>query len=447
MAPLNILISGCGIGGPVLASFLLLNPNQSATNKPHITIVERASSVRPQGQGIDIRGAGAVIIKKLGLDTAIQQRITGEEGAAWVDRNNRVIGAFAADKSGKIQTGTSNLEIMRGELANIVYERSLSISKGVQSQGGKGIEYIFGDGIDELEQDDEKVTVHFAKTGKQRSFDLVVGSDGLLSQTRRLAFGTSSESARIKSLNLYTAFWSMPRAETDTAWRRWYSAPSRALVARPTHIPDRTSGYFMLANATDNRLAGVADAGRKSVDEQKALLNEYFSDAGWEAERLIREMNNAEDFYYSPVAQIHMGSEGWHKGRVVLLGDAGYCASPISGMGTTLALTGAYNLAGSLTNVSGSPSSADLTAAFEKYSAAMAPTVESAQRLPMGGKAIRLLVPLTEWGLWLRNWFLWSVYMSNVSMLLAKWGGQKANEVKVEDYGFPQLEEWERSKE
>jgi 2-polyprenyl-6-methoxyphenol hydroxylase-like FAD-dependent oxidoreductase len=43
------------------------------------------------------------------------------------------------------------------------------------------------------------------------------------------------------------------------------------------------------------------------------------------------------------MAQVRM--DRWSCGRVALLGDAGYSASPLSGQGTSLALVGAYVLA------------------------------------------------------------------------------------------------------
>ena len=57
-------------------------------------------------------------------------------------------------------------------------------------------------------------------------------------------------------------------------------------------------------------------------------------------------MDNADDFYIQEIAQVMM--ESWTKGRITMLGDAGYCPSPISGMGTSVATVGAYVLAGEL---------------------------------------------------------------------------------------------------
>jgi 2-polyprenyl-6-methoxyphenol hydroxylase-like FAD-dependent oxidoreductase len=102
-------------------------------------------------------------------------------------------------------------------------------------------------------------------------------------------------------------------------------------------------------------------------------------------------MEHAEDFYVQQVAQVKMPS--WHKGRTVLLGDAGYCPAPVSGLGTTMAIVGAYVLAGCLVT-----HEHDLSRALEQYEVDMRPFVESAQKLPPGVPAIA--TPQSEWGVW-----------------------------------------------
>ena len=321
MAPPSILIIGCGVAGPTLASFLLLS-QLPAAQKPQITILERASSLRAQGQNIDIRGAGLTVIRKLGLESLVRASTTGEEGARFVDAQNRTWAEFAADKSGKVQTGTSDIEILRGRLAEICFRRCESVSADVKKEGGKGVEFIFGDYAGELVQDEEKVNVRFAKSGEKRRFDLVVGADGLQSRTRSMAWGKESEGERVRRLGMYGGFFSMPRGETDSDWRRWFHAPGRkGIMVRPSERKDMTTVFMSVINEQDGRLRDVATDGHKAVEAQKRLLKEYFRNEGWECERILKEMEAADDFYYDMVAQIKM--DKWSKGRVVLLGDAG----------------------------------------------------------------------------------------------------------------------------
>ncbi|KAH0396072.1 hypothetical protein KCU89_g9681, partial [Aureobasidium melanogenum] len=118
----HILIVGCGIAGPVLTSLLLSSHNSIAT-LPHITILERNTTALGSGQNIDIRGVGKHVIEKLGLTQEIKSATTGEEGVKFVDAKNRIWAQFAADKTGKVETGTSDVEILRGRLAEILLKQ------------------------------------------------------------------------------------------------------------------------------------------------------------------------------------------------------------------------------------------------------------------------------------------------------------------------------------
>lgn len=320
MAPLEILIVGCSIAGPALATFLLLSP-LAASQKPHITILERSASLRTDGQNIDIRGAGVTLIRHLGLEGAIRASTTGEEGVQLVDSDNSVWSQFAADKSGRYQTPTSDIEILRGRLSELLWKRSKDVSEEVVRDGGKGIEYLFGDYLDNIEQVGDKVKVHFAKSGEHRNFDLVVGADGLQSRTRSMVWGTDGEEDRVKRLGMYGAFFSMPSGKTDSQWRRWFHAPKRrGIMVRPDEQRDKTTVFMYVINDHDERLPNMAGK-RDAVQAQKDIMAEYFRDAGWESERIIGEMMKTKDFYYDMVGQVKM--DKWSKGRVVLVGDAG----------------------------------------------------------------------------------------------------------------------------
>ncbi|KAK5131685.1 hypothetical protein LTR08_000739 [Meristemomyces frigidus] len=440
MAPLSILIVGSGIAGPTLASFLLLSP-LPPHELPHITILERSPGPRVQGQNVDIRGAGMAVIRKLGLEAAVRAATTGEEGVQFVDERNRVWAAFAADKSGRVQTGTSDVEILRGPLAKILWRRNMALSEEVEREGGVGVEYVFDEYLGSLEQDGGKCHVRFGKSGKRRSFDIVVGADGLQSRTRRQAFGDADENVRgddggkerVKRLGMYGAFFSMPKGETDTMWKRWFTAPRRRVImVRPHQDKDKSTVFMWVVNEQDPRFRFVATQG---VDAQKALLAEYFVDAGWESGRIIEEMAMADDFYYDMVAQVHM--DKWSEERVVLLGDAGYCASPISGMGTTLALVGAYNLAGALIQ---HPD--DIPAAFAAYETSMRHVVSKAQNLPLGPRQPYLISPETAYGVWKMRTAFAFVYWTGLAKVMFMLKGPPANAVPVEDYGFKQAAEW-----
>lgn len=332
MAPLKILIIGCSIAGPALAICLLLS-DLPDPEKPHITVLERAPALRPEGQNIDVRGAGITILKKLGLEAAVRARTTGEEGVRWVDGADRAWASFAADRSGRTSTPTADVEILRGALADVLCRRARTLGAGVAEGGGRAVEFVFGDRLDRVEQDGAAVRVRFARSGEERAYDLVVGADGLQSATRGMVWGGGDEggggeAGRVQRLagGVYGAFFSMPAGETDTMWRRWYRAPGRrAVMVRPGARRDRTTVFMSVVSDSDERLAAVPGKRREDVPAQKELMREYFEGAGWECDRIVREMMATEDFYYDMIAQVKM--DRWTKGRVALLGDAGYVSS------------------------------------------------------------------------------------------------------------------------
>ncbi|KAH0333465.1 2-polyprenyl-6-methoxyphenol hydroxylase-like oxidoreductase, partial [Aureobasidium melanogenum] len=424
-APQHILIVGCGIAGPVLAS-LLLSSQTPITKLPHITILERNTAALGSGQNIDIRGIGKHVIEKLGLTQGIKEATTGEEGVKIVDANNRIWAKYAADKTGEVETGTSDVEILRGRLAEILLKQVREVSEDVGARGGFRVEFIFGDNIESLEQDDEKVYVRLAKAGS-RTYDLVVGADGLHSKTRRLAWGAEQEGC-LRPLRMYGAFFSTTKEKADGEWRSWYHAPGGvSVMLRPSGTKEKSTVLVLLADKNDNIAKEMAGQGR-DVSAQKRLVLKKLEGINWQEKRLKTAVKAADDFYFDTTAQIKLNR--WSKGRVVLLGDAGYCASPFSGMGSTLALAGAYHLAGSL--VAHPQDQRDH--AFAQYEECMRPLVVKAQKLPPGMP--HLIHPQTVWGVWLLRMFCAIVHWSGLIHLMSRFRGPPAQVKEFQEYDF-----------
>lgn len=363
MKPRTILISGASIAGPALAFWLRrygLRP----------VVVERAPQLRLGGQNIDVRGAGRVVARRMGIEADIRAATTGERGLHFVDADNRTLAEFPAGTS-DTDGPTAELEILRGDLAQILYERTRDQA-----------EYIFGDHIVGLRDSEARITASFA-SGDSRDFDLVIVADGIRSRTRTLVFGDEPE---IRELGLYTAYLTIPRVASDDAWWRWYNAPGgRTINLRPDNVgTTRATLSFMFEAPGYERLG---------ADEQKQILRRVFRDAGWQAPRVLAALDDAPDLYFEAIGQVR--APRWSRGRVGLVGDAAYCASPISGMGTSLALAGAYVLAGALARHE------HHGAAFAAYEAVMRPYVDRAQQLPPG--APRLAHPKTRAGIALLN--------------------------------------------
>lgn len=345
----NVLISGAGIAGPALAYWL-----RKAGYAP--TIVERAPSLRPGGQAVDLRGAGRTVIERMGLLDHARELALDQKGFALVDTRNRITARIPADAFGG-KGIVSEIEILRGDLGQLLYDASLPFT-----------EYIFDDTITGIEQDENGVDVTLEKAPARR-FALVVGADGLHSRVRRLTFGPHE--ALIQSFSLYEG-WFTAHTDIDLdGWFLMYNAPGVVAGARPGRLPGELKvGLVFRSDPVPEE--------RGTVEAQKELIARRFEGAGWKVPQLVEAMHTAPDFVFDSVGQVRM--EHWTQGRVALVGDAGYCPTPLTGLGTSLALVGAHVLAGELAAARG-----DHRAAFARYEERMRPYVANAQELPPGG--------------------------------------------------------------
>ncbi|KAI4592887.1 hypothetical protein KJ359_010334 [Pestalotiopsis sp. 9143b] len=386
--PLKVLINGAGLCGPALSIFLL------HANPAHvITVVERSDDLRTAGQQIDLRAQGIPLMKKLGLLDKVRERTVLESGLSFVDAQGNSKAVLGVNDSGKGQQGfTSEFEIMRGDLVDILYQESLEVSKRVKEAGGKGgVHYEFGKYATDLQQDDAGVDVVFSDGSKDR-FDLVVGCDGQGSRTRRLTWGTESEESLFKSLGAYIAFFTIPSLGDEDVGKIHHLQEYRIVFTRTGDRPI-TQVCLGTMNITDD----LKDCTNKSTDEQKAVWRKLYDDCTWQHDRLMGGLDKCDDFYMSHVGQVKM--ESWFKGRVALAGDAGYCPTPFTGQGSTASLLGSYILAGELTRNDG-----DIAAGLEAYNRVLRPYVDEMQKLIPGTPNI--LYPKTQFGIWALQTFL-----------------------------------------
>ncbi|MCC9308082.1 FAD-dependent monooxygenase [Kitasatospora sp. RB6PN24] len=352
MTNTEILISGGGIAGPALAYWL----HRAGFS---VTLVERAPAPRPGGQTVDLRGAGRTVITRMGLMEQVRARTVEQRGLALVDAAGRTTATMAEDAFGG-EGIISEIEILRGDLADVLHQATRH-----------DVEYLFDDSVTDLRQDEHGVTVTFEKAAPRR-FALVVGADGLHSVVRRLAFGPERE--LVRPLGIYNAWFTTTEPLRLDGWYKMFNAPGGLVAAaRPGRLPGEVKA------ALSFRTAEPIGYDRRDTAAQRELLARRFAGvSGWEVPALVRALRTAPDFTFDPMGQVHLDS--WSRGRTVLLGDAGYCATPLTGLGTSLALVGAYVLAGELAAAAG-----DHRTAFRAYDRIMRPYVDQAQELPPGG--------------------------------------------------------------
>ncbi len=338
----NILISGAGIAGLALGQLLKgygFNP----------TIVEKHACLRAEGYKIDIRGVAVDVLRRMGVHAAVVEERTDIRVARFVNSTGECVSEEDPDLCGVRAEG--DLEIVRGKLCEILY-RQLD-----------GVECLFGDSIEAITEHESGLDVTFA-SGQKRCFDLVIGADGLHSKVRRLTWG--EESQYLRKLGMYVSFYTIPNYMGLDRVEIEYHLARRFAIAYCPKDGAAKAGFAMAAEADQ--------PDPENREAQQQFLERAFGDAGWEVPRMLQYMRSSPDFYFDVMAQVCMPK--WTRGRAVLVGDAGYAVSPMAGQGASVALVGAYVLAGELARAGG-----DYVEAFRQYEATLQDYVVKNQAL------------------------------------------------------------------
>ncbi|GAA4544274.1 FAD-dependent monooxygenase [Amycolatopsis samaneae] len=393
MTTKTVLVSGAGIAGPA-AAFWLHHHGFTAT------VVETAPELRPGGQAVDFRGVQMELLRRMGILDEIRRHETVMNTETILDLN----GEPAVELPTSFMSG--EVEILRGDLSRILYERTLGYT-----------EYVFGDRVTSLAEHAGGVDVTFA-SGRTRTFDLVVGADGVHSGVRAAAFGPETDFRRDSGFLI--AGFSAPNHLGLRHAGLTYNEPGLGVRVTSAREPELMQVGLIVAG-------DGPDGARRDVERQKRFLTEKFATMGWEMPKLLENLQDATDLYFDSICQVHL--DRWSKGRVVLLGDAAWCAGP-GGNGTGLGMMGAHFLAGELAVAGG-----DHRIAFARYEEKLRPAARIGQR--NGGGAGNFLAPLTEKKIRQRN----RLYRMMTTRLMARFFdklmSKGANMVRCQDYPSP----------
>jgi 2-polyprenyl-6-methoxyphenol hydroxylase-like FAD-dependent oxidoreductase len=363
----SVLISGASIAGPTLAYWL----DRYGFD---VTVVERADTLRSGGYPVDIRGTAIDVVQRMGVISQLRAAHVDTRRLRFVDGGGTTIATVTPEGvSGGV--ADHDIELPRGKLTSVLYDLTLA----------GAVRYRFGDAIGTLVDDGAGVEVRF-KSGAEQRFDIVIGADGIHSNTRALVFGPEALFSR------YLGF-----------CFNLFSVPNDAGLSHEAVIhaePGRVAGVYAVGDS--DRLQAflnfVIDTppAHSPQDEgsQRRLTADLFSGRGPIFSRFVEAMQQADDLFFDTVSQIHMPR--WSSGRVALVGDAAHAPSFLSGQGTSLALVGAYVLAGELAT------HADPADAFAGYERITRPFMEANQALALR-KGGSLLMPRTQEELDARN--------------------------------------------
>jgi 2-polyprenyl-6-methoxyphenol hydroxylase-like FAD-dependent oxidoreductase len=360
LSGLRVLISGAGVAGPALAYWL-------SRYGADTTVVEVAPALRTSGFAVDFRGPTHLgLLSKMGVLEELHSLQTHGGAMRCVDEHGRQIFELPAEFAG------GDLEVLRSDLSRVLYERS-----------AERTEYLFGDVIIGAVETAGGIEVEFGRHGS-RTFDVMIGADGLHSGVRRIAFGP--EERYVRHLGYYVAGWELPNVPAVDATPRQYNVPGRMIsTAADRRDPDRAGVFAVFASP---RL----DYDQHDLEQQKKLIADAFTGMRWHVPHLLTGLRDAPEVYFDSISRVRVPA--WSSGRAALIGDAAWGVT-LGGMGVGTGIVGAYVLAGELAAAGG-----DHRTGFTAYENRMRPYAARWQR---GANPGKFLAPASGLGLGVRN--------------------------------------------
>lgn len=251
-APRTVLISGASVSGPALAYWLRRAGFA-------VTVVEKAGALRGGGYPVDIRGTATEVVRRMGLWPRLREAHVGPRRATFLDAAGRTVASLRAPAD---EGEPRDLEIRRGDLADALY--------GLVRDD---VEFRFGDSVARFDPAAHGVDVTF-RSGRQGTYDLVIGADGMHSATRAALFGPEDRHHRY--LGYCFALFTLPNpARLDRELVLW-NTPGKAAALYATGAGPEVHGFL-----TFHRPEPPRDALR-DADAQRALVAEVFAGEGWE---------------------------------------------------------------------------------------------------------------------------------------------------------------------
>lgn len=345
----NILISGASFAGLTTAYWM----NKLGYKA---TVIEIGGSIKKGGTPVDIKDKTIEIVKRMGIFEQIKARRVGPE--KWEFKN-------AADETGYSliikqpgeEFSDDEFEIERDTLLDMLYELVKD-----------DVTFVFNNSVTTLHEAQAHMEVTF-KDGSTGAYAFVFGCDGIHSAVRKIWFGHEAEYAHF--LGQYFSIAVVDKLLVGNRTYQMYAEVNKgaALYAHNgktdvifTFRPDAEIVYDF-----------------RNEQQLKEIVSRQMKGMGWRAAELEHELLKSSSFYFDKFCQIKMPS--WTKGRVALVGDAAYCASPAAGMGGSLAIIGATALADAFAKYPH-----DYRGAFKAYHTDLRPFIEDIQ-----GEAIQTL--------------------------------------------------------
>jgi 2-polyprenyl-6-methoxyphenol hydroxylase-like FAD-dependent oxidoreductase len=339
----TVLISGASIAGFSTAWWM---------NKIgyRVTVVEMANQPRVDGGAVNIEDSAVQIVERMGITDQLKAESLNVELIEFKNAADITEGSMVLSDNPELLN--EGIEIERDKFIGILY-RALK----------DDVEFIFNDRITELNETNNDIQVKF-KNGEERAFHLVLGCDGSHSGVRKTWFGPEKDYE-----HFLKAYFSITIVDELLVKQK---------VMQMFNVPDKSIMLNAYNNKTDIIFSFYSENqipyDYRDIEQQQKIILDQFAGENWRTAELLERVKNAPGFYFDKFCQIKMPS--WTKGRVALVGDAGYCASPAAGKGASLSVIGAAALADALQKHNG-----DFELAFQHYNDTLRPYVEEVQAI------------------------------------------------------------------
>jgi 2-polyprenyl-6-methoxyphenol hydroxylase-like FAD-dependent oxidoreductase len=381
---MKILVSGGGIAGSAAALFLARGGHQ-------VAIIDRAPSFQKRGYALSLKSFGIQLMAELGLEEELRRHAFSFEAIRFYRADGHPIQSLDASALDRATHG--QIFTYRSELHAVLHE---AVKRAVgEPRFGMSIASVSGDGPVRVTTTD----------GITEEYDLVVVSEGMRSTTRALLWGTEGQ----KPFGVMYAAATIEVAHgLDVKSIHGYFSEGHNIALLPIDATRLLVQCYWRAPDSDRPDAATA----------RDKLVESFRGFSPHVIHLLEALAKGGDVFCDAVSQIVLPS--LHRGRVVLLGDAGHCPTFLSGMGASLGLLGAKVLARSLADTT------TLAEALARFDDAILPVVRHFQATAVTNA--RGALPSSHVGEVLLAWLL---HFAPPSFMAAQFGKQFAIEEKL----------------
>ncbi|WP_315791159.1 FAD-dependent monooxygenase [Fischerella sp. JS2] len=381
----NILISGAGIAGLTLAYWL-----QKFNFNP--TLLEKRSDLKDEGFMIDFYGSGFDIAEKMGILNQLQAKHYPISELKFINSQGKTQATLSIEKFRRM-LDFRHFNFMRGDLETVLYE---TIKNTVPIQ--------FNTSMVQMHLHPNQVEVEFSDHTK-REYDLVIGTDGIHSQTRNILWGSESQFENF--LGYYVACVITEDFLEDRDAFYTYMKPKKQVTICSIRGIRLGTLFAFKSEKHDVR-----------THQQKLdLLSDVFGKMGWIVPEILAAMKRSPHLYFDAVSQIKLTP--WYKDRVALVGDACQCLTLLAGQGASMAMAGAYILATELFRTNG-----NYQVAFPAYQAQLQP--EIAKRQIQAQKLASSFVPDNYFSIWMMNLFVKFMFLPGFSSIFREQIGAKS---------------------